>query len=95
MGAGAQDVETFAQACLRGERPVGVRDIGRRGARVVVVREEDFRRRIEIAHAEGGHHVFLAGDLRRAARPLRGGAGFVEADLVGDVGGSIGFGYGH
>ena len=95
VGAGAQDVETFAQACLRGERPVGVRDIGRRGARVVVVREEDFRRRIEIAHAEGGHHVFLAGDLRRAARPLRGGAGFVEADLVGDVGGSIGFGYGH
>ena len=86
VGAGAENMEALAQTSLRGERPAGISGIERRHTGVVVVREENFGRRIEIGHAEGGHHVFLAGHLGRAARPLRGGAGFVETDFVGEDG---------
>ena len=85
VGAGPQDMEPFAQAGPGGEGPVV--HVGRaeaRRARVVVVREKDGGRRVEVGHAERGHHVFLAGHLGGAARPLRGRAGFVETDLVGD-----------
>ena len=92
MRAGAQDMEAFAQSGLRGVRPCAVRLAECRHAGVVVVREENNRRRIEVRNAEGGEHVLFVAHFARTPRPNRGGACFVEADFVGKgrAGGGLG-----
>ncbi len=84
VGAGADDMESLAQAGLCGPGPVFVGLTQRGLARVVVVREELHAGGIEILHAEGGEHFLFVVDFGRPARPPGRGIGFVEADLVNE-----------
>ena len=92
MGSRTKDVEALAQSGLRGKRPIRISHVESRFARVIVVREERDGGRVEIGHAEGGQHVFLAGNFARSARPHRRRTGFVETDLVAEHGSRGGFG---